>query len=91
MTIKDRIYNQFFSSFLKRNVNYAMTTDIQAVSKLFMAPHLNGLFKKIDCEYDEMEKMKLIPLDRGRSAIGSGLHFPSTDHACIVLKCLILK
>lgn len=44
MTIKDRIYNQFFSSFLKRNVNYAMTTDIQAVSKLFMAPHLKGLF-----------------------------------------------
>ena len=60
-------------------------TDIQAVSKLFIAPHLNGL----DCENDEMET--LIPLDRGRSAIGSGLHFPSTDHAYIVLKCLILK
>ena len=55
-----------------------------------MAPHLNGLLK-IDCENDETEKMTLIPLDPGRSAIGSGLHFPSTDHACIVLKCLILK
>ena len=55
-----------------------------------MAPHLNGLLK-IDCENDETEKMTLIPLDPGRSAIGSGFHFPSTDHACIVLKCLILK